>query len=75
MMSLRVVGHENDQNLSTFLKATKDCNLNFNNDKCKFTKNSITLLGFNISDGVLKPDPERVKPVLEMPVRTSPKQL
>jgi len=38
-------------------------------------KNSLTLLGFNISDGDLKPDPQRVKPVLEMPVPTSPKQL
>jgi len=53
---------ELDQNLSSFLKAAKDCNLTFNNDKCKFTKNSLTLLGFNIQDGVLKPDPERVKP-------------
>jgi len=26
-------------------------------------------------DGVLKPDPERVKPVLEIPVPTSQKQL
>ena len=66
---------EHDQNLSTFLKAAKDCNLTFNNGKCKFTKNSLTLRGFSISDGVLKPDPERVNPVLEMQVPTSQKQL
>ena len=39
---------EHGQNLSTFVKAGKDCNHTFNNDKCKFTKNSLTLLGFNI---------------------------
>ena len=62
---------EHDQNLSTFLKAAKDCNLTSNSDKCKFTKNSVTLL----SDGILKSDPEWVKPVLEMPIPTSQKQL
>ena len=57
---------DHDCNLEHFLKvAKKDC-LTFNNDKCVYSTTSIDLLGYRISDGSLKPDPECLRSLLDL---------
>lgn len=66
---------EHDENLKRFLDVAKECNLTFNEDKCVYSSDTIDLLGYRISKGTLQPDPERVKPLLELPVPTNLKSL
>ena len=43
----------------------KKYNLTLNKSKCIFFAACINLLGYRITNGTLKPDPERIKPILE----------
>ena len=75
---ITVCGHtreEHDTNLEKFLKAAKQCNLTLNENKCVYATTCIKLLGYQISDGVLQPDADRVKPILEMPIPSNSKEL
>ena len=56
-----------------FLNAAKDCNLSLNESKCVFATESINLLGYNVSHGILQRDLRRVKPVLDLPLPKSSK--
>ena len=58
---------EHDHNLARFLAAAKKKNLKFNQEKCTFSTTSINLLGHHISNGEIKPDPDRMKPLRELP--------
>ena len=58
---------EHNHNLSRFLAAAKKKNLKFNQEKCTFSTTSINLLGHHISNGEIKPDPDRMKPLRELP--------
>ena len=58
---------EHDENLNKFLNAAKKYNLTFNNDKCVFSAKSADLLGYTIENGTIKPDPERLRPLQELP--------
>ena len=40
-----------------------------------YASETINLLGYRISKGVLQPDPDRVKPVLDKPVLCNAKEL
>ena len=66
---------EHNYNLTAFLKAAKDRNLTLNKSKCVFATESIDLLGCNVSHGISQPDPNRVKPVLDLPLPKSSKEL
>ena len=70
-----ITKEEHGQNLKVFLNAAKECNITLNEGKCKYAKETISLLGYHISKGVLQPDPDRVKPVLKMPVHRNYKEL
>ncbi|XP_055869763.1 uncharacterized protein LOC129923337 [Biomphalaria glabrata] len=48
-----------DQNLQRFLNAAKKYGITFNNDKSAIATNKVCLLGYEISQGQLRPDPER----------------
>ena len=65
---------EHDENLSKFLKVARDCNLTFNESKCVYSTDCVKLLGYQISKGTLKPDPDRVKTLLELPPPTNSKE-
>ena len=43
-------------------------NLTLNKSKCIFSTTCIDLLGYRITNGTLKPDAERMRPILEIPV-------
>ena len=66
---------EHDTNLQRFLRVAKECNLTFNDDKSTYSSKTIDLLGYRISQGTIKPDPERVQPLLEMTVPENAKAL
>ena len=75
---ITICGHtreEHDDNLKVFLKAAEECNLTLNEDKCVYAVNSVKLLDYQISDGILQPDPDRVAPILELPAPTNSKEL
>ena len=75
---ITICGHtreEHDDNLKVFLKAAEECNLTLNEDKCVYAVNSIKLLGYQISDGILQPDTDRVAPIVELPAPTHSKEL
>ena len=50
-------------------------NLTFNKSKCIFSATCIDLLGYRITNGTFKPDPERIKPILEITVPDDLKSL
>ncbi|GFV24880.1 retrovirus-related Pol polyprotein from transposon opus [Trichonephila clavipes] len=60
---------EHDDNLEKFMTVVKKYNLTLNEDKCTYSSNSVHLLGYIIQDGIIKPDPERLKPLRDMPVQ------
>ena len=66
---------EHDHNLARFLAAAKKKNLKFNQEKCTFSTTSINLLGHHISNGEIKPDPDRMKPLRELPLPSDTRSL
>jgi hypothetical protein len=61
---------EHDENMKNFMKTASKYNLTINHEKSSFSLRYITLLGHSISDGVIRPDPKRFKPLLEFPPPT-----
>ncbi|GFW06173.1 retrovirus-related Pol polyprotein from transposon opus [Trichonephila clavipes] len=59
---------EHDDNLEKFMTVAKKYNLTLNEDKCTYSSNSVHLLGYIIQDDIIKPDPERLKPLRHKPV-------
>ena len=59
---------DHDENLEKFKRITTQYNLTLNEDKSVFSKTSIDFLGYNISQGLLRPDAERLRPLRELPV-------
>ena len=66
---------EHDNNLKLFRTAAEADGLTFNEDKCFFSMTSIDLLGYRISSGSLQPDPERLRPLLDLPAPHDQKSL
>ena len=66
---------EHDRNLHRFMEAAERYSLTFNDDKCTFSTASVNLLGYTIADGEIRPDPERLKPLLALPVLTDMRSL
>ena len=66
---------QHDINVARFLEVAKKKNLTFNEGKTIHNTDTITLLGYEISSGSLKPDPNRVKPLIEMPIPNNAKAL
>ena len=54
--------------------ATKH-NRKFKKNKCVYSSDCILLLGYRICNGTQRPDPERLKSLLNMPVPTTKKEL
>ena len=58
---------EHDRNLNKLKEAIIKYNLILNEEKSVYSVREINLLGYNISDGVIRPDPERLRPLKNMP--------
>lgn len=59
---------QHDDNLRRFLEVAEKYNLTLNKDKCIFSAKSINLLGYTISNRTIKPDAERLRPLLNFPL-------
>lgn len=59
---------EHDSRLEQFRKIARDYNLTLNESKCQYNLREICYLGYCISGGFLRPDPERLRPLLDLPV-------
>jgi len=66
---------EHDLNLKRLLDAAATCNLTFNEDKSKIRMTPIRMLGYLVSYLNLKPDPERLQALFDLPIPSSEKEL
>lgn len=57
---------DHDANLKRFMEAAEKSNLKFNNDKCEFSTTKIQLLGYEISNNEIRPDPTRLQPLRDL---------
>ena len=58
---------EHDAILKSVLERCREKNLRLNESKCTFRQKHIKYLGHIIGDGVIKPDPAKIKAVIDMP--------
>ena len=66
---------EHDSNLRLFLQRAREYKLSLNSQKCTFNQPSPTFLGHKFEDRNVKPDPDRLDPVMIFPVPTNKKEL
>lgn len=59
---------EHDRNLEQFLSAAKDFGWTFNENKCELSTRKLNILGSVVEHGTIKPDPERLRPLRELPL-------
>ena len=67
--------NDHDFKLRALLNAAKAEGLTFNDSKCVYCRTEIDLLGYRISHNVIQPDPERLRPLLEMKCPVSKSEL
>ena len=68
--NVTVAGHtkeEHDKNVKAFLDAIKRRNFTLNESETVASKNSIPILGYVVGNGEAKPDPERLRRLLDFP--------
>ena len=66
---------EHDANLEKFLAAATRKNICYNDSKSVFSTRKLAILGYVIEEGVIGPDPERLSPLLNLPVPRDSKSL
>ena len=64
---------EHDHNYSILLEAASKSNLTFNENKSILSVESINILGYVISQNSIKPDPERLQPLKNLPTPSNSK--
>ena len=66
---------EHDYNLEKFMEAARAANLKLNESKCEFSTRRLKLLGTVIENGTISPDPDRIKPLIDLPPPQNIKEL
>ena len=66
---------EHDQNLKQFLDEAASNNWTFNKPKCVFSTERLEVLGAVVENGSIRPDPERLRPLRELPLPHNCKSL
>ena len=66
---------EHDYNLEKFLEIANRYRFTFNENKSIICATSIRILGYLISQNSLRPDPERMQPLRDLPLPTDMKSL
>ena len=66
---------EHDFNVKQLLDAFQRRNWTLNDSKTIASVSSINILGYLVGNGEIKPDPERLRPLRELPPPTSSKSL
>lgn len=59
---------EHDTNLKKLLASVKKYNLTLNEEKCQYSSKTVKLLGYIIENKTIKPDPDRLAPLMNLPV-------
>lgn len=59
---------DHDKKLAHFLQVAEKYNLTLNENECVFSTKCIKVLGYCIEEGAISPDPDRVQPLLDLPV-------
>ena len=62
---------EHDSNVAAFLKVVSKRNLTLNESKSVLSSSTINVLGYLIGNGMVRPDPERLRPLQELPPPTN----
>ena len=76
--NIAVCGRDNcnhNDNLNFLFNAAKCEGLTFNKSKCLFARREIDLLGYRVSHYKIKPDPERLRPLMPLSLPTSKSEL
>ncbi|KAF8793439.1 Retrovirus-related Pol polyprotein like [Argiope bruennichi] len=60
--------YEHDQNLKRFLDIIKKYSLTINQDKCNYSTKCVKLLGYLIENKIIKPYPDRLAPMMSLPI-------
>ena len=60
---------------SRFLKSMSDRNMTLNESKTIYGVKELCILGYCVGEGQVRPDPERLKALMEIPPPSSPKSL
>ena len=66
---------DHDVNLKHFLEAAERKNIAYNESKCVFSTSKLSILGYLVENGEIRPDPERLRPLRELPVPNDMKSL
>ena len=66
---------EHDENLQKFREVAKAHNFTFNEDESIICSEAICLLGYRISQNSLSPDPDRLRPLQDLPAPENMKAL
>ena len=67
--------NDHDYNVDRFLSVSQQYGITLNEDKTVSSVGTINTLGYLISEGVIKPDPDRMQPLLDLPVPHDPPSL
>ena len=59
---------EHDEALEAFIRVAKKYQITFNEDKSIISARTLSLLGYQVSKGVIKPDLERIEPFRQIPL-------
>ena len=76
--NITVAGHtqeKHDRNVKRLLESLQRRNWTLNNSKTINSVSSINILGYLVGNGIIKPDPERLRPLEQLPPPTNPKSL
>ena len=58
---------DHDANLERFLEAAKRKNMTYNESKSVFSTRRLAILGYIVEEGDIRPDPECLRPLRELP--------
>ena len=70
-----ITQEDHDSNLNRFYEIINLYNLTLNKEKSIISVQQINMLGFMISEGVVKPDPGRMQPLVDLPIPHNPASL
>lgn len=66
---------EHDNNLGRCLEAARKRNIVYNENKCSFSTRRLCILDYVVENGVIRPDPDRLKPLRDLPLPQDVKSL
>ena len=62
---------EHDRRVSRVLERIQEAGLTLNREKCQFSQNRVSFLGQIVDEDGIRPDPNKVRAILDMPCPTS----